>query len=234
MKYCIYLFIFFLFSCSNLHSQDKVLVKQLSDLGKLSKRMEFYFEYEDTVSAYSFIFYNYGPRMLGMSICCDLDDKESNKKTEFFYEDTTAVSKLTNTQKKEYKKKDYTSFLYEFSCCMKKASSIYDLSALKQILFELTCFQDKSYEVAKNIIKNNNTRNPTYSDIEHAINNTSLKKNFDDILKPYNLKTSKIICGDSPILIFKRTELTESGMKKYDKEIGLSVLVRIKLNKINN
>ena len=56
---------------------------------------------------------------------------------------------------------------------MKRASSEYELSELKQILFELTCFQDKSYEVAKSIIKNNNTRKPTYSEVEKAINNTS-------------------------------------------------------------
>lgn len=56
MKYYIYLFVFFLFSCSNHHSQDNVAVKQLPDLGDLTKRMEFYVVSEDSASAYSFIF----------------------------------------------------------------------------------------------------------------------------------------------------------------------------------
>ena len=57
MKYYIYLFVFFLFSCSNHHSLDNVAVKQLPDLGDLTKRMEFYVVSEDSASAYSFIFY---------------------------------------------------------------------------------------------------------------------------------------------------------------------------------
>ena len=101
------------------------------------------------------------------------------------------------------------------------------------IKVELTCFQDKSYEVAKSIIKNNNTRKPTYSEVEKAINNTSLKKDFDNILKQYDLKTSKIICGDSPIIIFRRTDLTDLGKRNYDRELGLSVLVRIRLDKLS-
>ena len=233
MKYCIYLFVFLLFSCSNLHSQDNVAVKQLPDLGDLTKRMEFYVVSEDSASAYSFIFYNYGLRMLGMSIHCDLDSKESDKEAEVLPDDTTAVSKFQKAKRTKYKKNDYNTFLHEFSCCMKRASSEYELSELKQILFELTCFQDKSYEVAKSIIKNDNTRKPTYSEVEKAINNTSLKKDFANILKQYNLKISKVICGDSPIIIFRRTDLTDLGKRNYDRELGLSVLVRIRLDKLS-
>ena len=116
---------------------------------------------------------------------------------------------------------------------MKRASSEYELSELKQILFELTCFQDKSYEVAKNLIKNNDTGKPSCSEVEYAINNTSLTYDFDDILKQYNLKTSKVICGDSPIIIFRRTDLTDLGKRNYDRELGLSVLVRIRLDKLS-
>ena len=47
MKYYIYLFVFFLFSCSNHHSLDNVAVKQLPDLGDLTKRMEFYVSLEE-------------------------------------------------------------------------------------------------------------------------------------------------------------------------------------------
>lgn len=233
MKYCIYLFVFLLFSCSNLHSQDNVAVKQLPDLGDLTRRMEFYVESEDSASAYSFVFYKYGPTMLGMSIHCDLDSKESDNESEVLFDDTTAVSKFQKAKRTKYKKNDYNTFLHEFSCSIKRASSIYDLSDLKQILFDLTCFQDKSYEVAKSIIKNNNTRKPTYSEVEKAINNTSLKKDFDNILKQYDLKTSKIICGDSPIIIFRRTDLTDLGKRNYDRELGLSVLVRIRLDKLS-
>ena len=233
MKYYIYLFVFFLFSCSNHHSLDNVAVKQLPDLGDLTKRMEFYVVSEDSASAYSFIFYNYGLRMLGMSIHYDVDGKESDNESEVLFDDTTAVSKFQKAKRTKYKKNDYNTFLHEFSCCMKRASSEYELSELKQILFELTCFQDKSYEVAKSIIKNNNTRKPTYSEVEKAINNTSLKKDFDNILKQYDLKTSKIICGDSPIIIFRRTDLTDLGKRNYDRELGLSVLVRIRLDKLS-
>ena len=53
----------------------------------------------------------------------------------------------------------------------------------------------------------------------------------------YQLKlippTGKVICGDSPILIFRRTELADSGRRNYDREIGLSVLVRIRLDKLS-
>ena len=114
---------------------------------------------------------------------------------------------------------------------MEKANSIYDLSTLKQILFGLTCFQDKSYEVAKNIIKDNKANNPTYSDIEHAIYNTSLKNDFNDVLKPYGLKVSEILCGDSPIMLFRRNDLTDFGKRNYNREFGLSVQVRIRLSK---
>ena len=233
MKYCLYLFVFLLFSCSNLHSQDNVAVKQLPDLVDLTRRMEFYVESEDSVSAYSFVFYKYGPTMLGMSIHCDLDSKESDKEAEVLPDDTTAVSKFQKAKRTKYKKNDYNTFLHEFSCCMKRASSEYELSELKQILFELTCFQDKSYEVAKNLIKNNDTGKPSCSEVEYAINNTSLTYDFDDILKQYDLKTSKIICGDSPIIIFRRTDLTDLGKRNYDRELGLSVLVRIRLDKLS-
>lgn len=192
--------VLFVFLITNLHSQDNVAVKQLPDLGDLTRRMEFYVESEDSVSAYSFVFYKYGPTMLGMSIHCDLESKESDKEAEVLPDDTTAVSKFQKAKRTKYKKNDYNTFLHEFSCCMKRASSEYELSELKQILFELTCFQDKSYEVAKSIIKNNNTRKPTYSEVEKAINNTSLKKDFDNILKQYDLKTSKIICGTALLL----------------------------------
>ena len=225
--------VLFIFLNTNLHSQDNVAVKQLSDLGDLTRRMEFYVESEDTVSAYSFVFYKYGPTMLGMSIHCDLESKESDKEAEVLPDDTTAVSKFQKAKRTKYKKNDYNTFLHEFSCCMKRASSEYELSELKQILFELTCFQDKSYEVAKSIIKNNNTRKPTYSEVEKAINNTSLKKDFDNILKQYDLKTSTITCGDSPTIIFRRTDLTDSGKRNYDRELGLSVLVRIRLDKLS-
>ena len=137
MKYCLYLFVFLLFSCSNLHSQDNVAVKQLPDLGDLTKRMEFYVESEDSASAYSFVFYKYGSAMLGMSVLCDLDNKESDKEAEVLPDDTTAVSKFQKTQRTKYKKNDYNTFLHEFSCCMKRASSVYELSELKQILFKL-------------------------------------------------------------------------------------------------
>lgn len=233
MKYYIYLFVFFLFSCSNHHSQDNVAVKQLPDLGDLTKRMEFYVVSEDSASAYSFIFYNYGLRMLGMSIHYDLDGKESDNESEVLFDDTTAVCKFPRTRKIKYKKNDYNTFLHEFSCSIKRASSIYDLSDLKQILFELTCFQDKSYEVAKNLIKNNDTGKLSCSEVEYAINNTSLTYDFDDILKQYNLKISKVICGDSPIIIFRRTDLTDLGKRNYDRELGLSVLVRIRLDKLS-
>ena len=56
---------------------------------------------------------------------------------------------------------------------------------------------------------------------------------FDDILKQYNLKISKVICGDSPIIIFRRTDLTDLGKRNYDRELGLSVLVRIRLDKLS-
>ena len=85
MKYCIYLFVFLLFSCSNLHSQDNVAVKQLPDLGDLTRRMEFYVESEDSVSAYSFVFYKYGPTMLGMSIHCDLEGQRKSTGGVFYF-----------------------------------------------------------------------------------------------------------------------------------------------------
>ena len=229
MKYYIYLFIFFLFSCSNSH--DSVVVKQLSDLGDLSKRIELYMEYEDSASAYSFNFYNYGSRKLGLSISYDSDEKEYEKESEDLSDDTAAVSKYPEIKRSKYKKIDYKTFLHEFACCMKKASSIYDLSTLNQISFGLTFFQDKSYEVAKKLMKDNNTIHPAYADVEHAIYNTSIKNDFDDILKPYGLKVSEINCGDSHIIIFRRTDLTDFGKRNYDREFGLAVAVRFRLSK---
>ena len=60
-----------------------------------------------------------------------------------------------------------------------------------------------------------------------------IRVDFDDILKQYNLKISKVICGDSPIIIFRRTDLTDLGKRNYDRELGLSVLVRIRLDKLS-
>ena len=141
--------------------------------------------------------------MLGMSIHCDLDSKESDKEAEVLPDDTTAVSKFQKAKRTKYKKNDYNTFLHEFSCCMKRASSEYD------------------------------TGKPSCSEVEYAINNTSLTYDFDDILKQYNLKISKVICGDSPIIIFRRTDLTDLGKRNYDRELGLSVLVRIRLDKLS-
>lgn len=87
-------------------------MKQLPDLGDLTRRMEFYVESEDSVSAYSFVFYKYGPTMLGMSIHCDLDSKESDKEAEVLPDDTTAVSKFQKAKRTKYKKNDYNDF-----CC---------------------------------------------------------------------------------------------------------------------
>lgn len=231
MKIYVYLFVFLLSSCFNTNTGKRVAVKRLSDTAFESKRIEFYMEYEDSASAYSYIFYEYGKQMLGMSISCDLDEKEADKKTVVLFADTTAVSKSSELERMKNKRTDYKKFLYEFACCMEKANSIYDLSTLKQILFRLTCFQDKSYEVAKNIINDNNANNPTYSDIEHAIYNTSLKNDFNDVLKPYGLKVSEILCGDSPIMLFRRNDLTDFGKRNYNREFGLSVQVRIRLSK---
>lgn len=212
MKKLMYLFFIFCLtafvSCENKH--NNIIVKEID---KEKKRYEFYCNYSDTISAYSYVFYC-SNKQLAITINCDRHAKEYLREEELTNDnDTNAASPYKYYG--DYKLCSYKSILTEFSECLKESTKYYKIKSLTQINVFLPFLQEIAVEATQNLLRMKIPQNMMFytpSMMEKSIWETSIVKDLNAILQSYGLKVVGIKC-DGYAIMLNETAYIQSYLK---------------------